>query len=103
MHRAQGLRCLCDTQSYSSQKIEYLVLKTVPRSTAFPLLFLEHFCDYDAFYECDHITKLIRCICSYYVKLRMLTYGKVYLKKYIFGGKIQSRQQSNKLVLFRGL
>ena len=60
-------------------------------------------CDYDAVYECDHITKLIRCICSYDIKFRRLTYGEVYYQKNNFSGEIQSRQQSNKQVLFRGL
>ena len=84
------------------KKIEHVVLNTVPRSTAFPLLYLEHFCDHEFAIESDHVIKLMRCITACFIKIRLFKFGKIYFERRIFNAKESSRQQSTKLVLFRG-
>jgi hypothetical protein len=83
-------------------KIEHIVLQSLPRSRVFPLLFLEHFCDHDFLSESDHVTKLIRLICKYYVKIRLYKYGKLFTERRLFCTSVASRQENTKMILFRG-
>ena len=84
--------------------VEHIVLKSVSRNSLFPNLFATHFTAFDFYSESDHITKLIRLIYTYYIKIRLFEYGKMMHQQAVFDNlKGCSRQQSNKLILFRGL
>ena len=83
-------------------RLEHLVLKSLSPEVAFPNLCTTHFFDHELLCEEDHVTKLMRLICNYYARVRLFKYGKQYYHKHIFSSSILSRQQSTKLVLFRG-
>ena len=62
-----------------------------------------HDCDHDLGTEDLHSSQLMVKIVNEYLDLRLLNYGKFYEEMNIKKGKIGMRQQSNKLVLFKGL
>ena len=66
-----------------------------------PLLL--HDLEHDSGTEDMHSSQLCRTIADRYFDIRLFNHGKFYTESVIRKGNIGVRQQSNKLVLFKGL
>ena len=63
----------------------------------------KHDVDHEAVSEDLHSTQLIKMISNKYFTIRLLRYGQQYTERVIQKSNIGLRQQSNKLVLFKGI
>ena len=63
----------------------------------------DHDTDHDLGTEDMHSTQLCRTIAERYCDIRLFNHAKFYNENVINKGKLGMRQQSNKLVLFKGL
>lgn len=83
-------------------RIETLVLQNLSLCSLFPQLYENHFADHDYFTEENHIISIFKSVCGYFLKVRFYNYSKVYKDKNVFRCDVKSRQESTKLMLFRG-
>ena len=94
-------------QKVSSRKnLKFLMVHLINQELASKYLFPElneHDVEHEMLTEDLHSSQLLKTIIEKYVTLRLLTYGKHYTKDVVHKDKIGVRQQSTKLVLFKGI
>ena len=63
----------------------------------------EHDIDHEILSEDLHSLQLVKAIIKKYLTMRLLRYGQDFTQTVIQKGKLGLRQQSNKMILFKGL
>ena len=83
-----------------------IIVTIIYQQLASEVIFLQldqHDLDNEILTEDLHSTQIIKKVVEKYVSIRLLTYGKHFNKDVLHRDKIGMRQQSTKLILFKGI
>ena len=96
--------CIKSLISNPSKLNKYIIINSVNGSIQNPFPVLDaHDTDHEILSEDLHSTQLTKTIISYYIKIRLHSYEKQFNKDKLHKNKIGLRQQSTKLLIFKGI
>lgn len=92
------------SESYVDRHMQNMVMSELygQYEQLFPSI-VDHFYDHEAGHEENHITRLIRLISSFFLRMRLLKAGQQYHQRQILKGQSSKRTRLKKTILFNGL